>query len=360
MISNVRIVIFLFISPIIISYCQATSEYIFNDDRVLDFCLEIDDPNFWNHLLENFPREDYLQARFLFEDAVYEGVGLRIKGNTSASVNSYKKPFKIKFDEFNPGQRFFGLQHINLNNSHNDPTFMRDKLTNDLFREFIPAPRCAYARLFINGELWGLYITVEQIESEFLQPEFNESEGNLFKAGATATLEWLGSNQANYFFHYDLKNNLDTNDWSNLVQLIYQLDNPNECSINTLDNAIDLDHLIWWLAVNTVVVNLESYQGTGHNYYLYQHQQEGRFHFIPWDSNEAFGVFNLRFGLGKSELIQLPLTWLSPFGERPLLDRIFETKSLLELFYRRVRELLTGPSNSIRHVRHRIEELESL
>ncbi|MCD4655562.1 CotH kinase family protein [bacterium] len=28
----------------------------------------------------------------------------------------------MKFDEFNSGQDFYGLQHINLNNSFKDPT----------------------------------------------------------------------------------------------------------------------------------------------------------------------------------------------------------------------------------------------
>ena len=47
--------------------------------------------------------------------------------------------------------------------------------------------------------------------------------------------------------------------------------------------------MLRYMALNTSLVNLDSYTGNGHNYYCYE--QAGVFTLIPWDLNEAFGNF---------------------------------------------------------------------
>ncbi len=57
-----------------------------------------------------------------------------------------------------------------------------------------------------------------------------------------------------------------------------------------IEQYIDVDEMLRYFAVNTAIVNLDSYQGNmKHNYYLYE--QNGVFSIIPWDYNMAFGGF---------------------------------------------------------------------
>jgi len=62
--------------------------------------------------------------------------------------------------------------------------------------------------------------------------------------------------------------------------------------------------MLRYFAVNTALVNLDSYQGNmKHNYYLYG--EDGVFSIIPWDYNMAFGGFGVGGGgMGDNNLNQ--------------------------------------------------------
>ena len=55
-----------------------------------------------------------------------------------------------------------------------------------------------------------------------------------------------------------------------------------------LGDVLNIDRVLWAMAVNTVVSNLDTYNGYYvHNYYLYQ-DEEGRFQMIPWGLRQFF------------------------------------------------------------------------
>jgi spore coat protein CotH len=61
---------------------------------------------------------------------------------------------------------------------------MREQLGYGLYREMgVAAPRTAYARVVINGQLEGLFLAVEQIDGRFTRSRFSDEggEGNLYK-----------------------------------------------------------------------------------------------------------------------------------------------------------------------------------
>ena len=72
--------------------------------------------------------------------------------------------------------------------------------------------------------------------------------------------------------------------WEALLDLIETLNlNP-----QNLEDKLNIDRVLWAFAVNTVVSNLDTYNGYYvHNYYLYQDEQ-GRFQMIPWDLDNSF------------------------------------------------------------------------
>ena len=80
--------------------------------------------------------------------------------------------FNIKFDEWVDDQDLNGYEALNLQNSFLDPSFMREFLYQRLIRKHIPAAQSAYMHLFLNGEDWGLYPNVEQLNSEFIDEWF--------------------------------------------------------------------------------------------------------------------------------------------------------------------------------------------
>ena len=60
---------------------------------------------------------------------------------------------------------------------------------------------------------------------------------------------------------------------------------------SAVDQILDVDKALWMLALDNVLVNLDSYiGGFKQNYYLYK-MDNGRFASIIWDLNESFGQF---------------------------------------------------------------------
>ena len=60
-----------------------------------------------------------------------------------------------------------------------------------------------------------------------------------------------------------------------------------------LEEYIDVDEVLRYFAVNTFLVNLDSYAGNlKHNYYLYE--RNGVFQILPWDLNLSFGGFQVQ------------------------------------------------------------------
>ena len=87
------------------------------------------------------------------------------------SMAGRKRPFKIDFDRFVDGQKFHGMQQLNLHNNVMDPTHVRQALSYRVFEAAgIASPRTAFAEvsLTIDGECdhepLGLYTLVEEVD----------------------------------------------------------------------------------------------------------------------------------------------------------------------------------------------------
>ena len=101
-----------------------------------------------------------------------------MKGNSSDFHPGDKKAFKIDFNKFKVGQNYYGLKKLNFSNCFKDPTFMREKLFFDLCRAHgVPAPRANYANVKYNGEDWGFYTLIEQIDDQFLDWRIGNDSG---------------------------------------------------------------------------------------------------------------------------------------------------------------------------------------
>lgn len=58
-------------------------------------------------------------------------------------------------------------------------------------------------------------------------------------------------------------------------------------------------------AMNILFANLDSYDGSKHNYYLYHDTLGDRFEWLPWDVNEAFGNFNMGMTIPQLECLDI-------------------------------------------------------
>jgi len=169
---------------------------LYNDEVVprIDITINPDTLD-WLYQNENLQSDIEFSARFIFNNGeildTIEPVGFRLRGNTSRY--SRKKSFKVSFNTFTSGGKYYGVEKLNLNGEHNDPSVIRSKVCWDILRKMeIPAPRANHVQVYINDDYYGLYISVEHIDEEFIKSRFTYNDGNQYKCLWPANLNYLG------------------------------------------------------------------------------------------------------------------------------------------------------------------------
>jgi hypothetical protein len=293
---------------------------VFPQDRVIEIRIDFADPDAYEQMLAaaQLGETPFFEATFGFGDETVESVGVRLKGNSSlnSSADDQQKSFKVHFEEYADGQRFHCVDRLSLNNNFKDPSIMRERLGYSLAQEFgIEAPRTAYAFVWVDGEPHGVRTMVQQVDKRFLTERFGAGggadEGNLYKCYTLCSLAYVGDDPASYTTDAPgppcddptgeecglaLKTNEDDpelNDYSDLIGMIRTLDRvlAGQEEPAALEALLDVDHYLRFQAYNLALANLDSYFGSTRNFYLYRRPADGRFQFIPWDHNEAWGAF---------------------------------------------------------------------
>ena len=156
---------------------------LFDTSRVHTIDIVMDD---WDTFLTTARNEEYSVCSVVIDGEAVTNVGIRGKGNTSlssvAGMNSDRYSFKIEFDQYDSTKSYYGLDKLSLNNVIQDNTYMKDYLVYQMMGAFgAAAPLCSYAWLTVNGEDWGLYLAVEAVEESFLQRNYGNDYGELYK-----------------------------------------------------------------------------------------------------------------------------------------------------------------------------------
>ena len=249
----------------------------------------------WFGELEDFYRTDVeLPADLIVDGKVFRSVGVHFRGNSSYFTirSSQKKSFGISIDYGDGEQRLYGYRTLNLLNAHTDPSFVREVLFSHISGNYIPALKANYVKLVINGENWGVYVNAQQLNNDFSREWFGTVQGARWKVlpgrGRSGGLFFLGSERAAYEGSFELKTADAPKAWQNLIDLCAVLTTtPDEHLEDRLKSIFDIDAAIWFLALENVFIDSDSYLSRGADYSLYQ-DPRGRFHMIAHDNNETF------------------------------------------------------------------------
>jgi len=280
----------------------------------------------------------HFHATFMFDNGTtrdtIENVGFRLRGNTSR--HSQKKSFKVSFNTYESGRKWYGVEKLNLNGEHNDPSVSRTKICWDLVRAVgIPAPRSSHVQLFINGDNFGVYANVEHIDEEFAGTRFGNKDGNLYKCRWPADLDYLGDDPDLYKLTagdrrvYELKINEDVDDYSDLAHFIDILNNT---SINhlrcELETVFNVNSYLLAMAFDILSGNWDGPLYNKNNFYLYHNEATGLFDYIPYDLDNTFGIDWFNIDWSKRDIYN----WGHPDQPRPLYWRLMQVQEYRDRF----------------------------
>ena len=252
------------------------------------------DPAVFQTLLDHYLDDTYYPANISFDGQSLANVGIRSRGEGSRS--NVKPAIQVSFAKYQKGQTLFGLQGVALKNLVQDASMLREALALPVFAAMgIPSPRASFARLYVNGDYYGLYNVIEDVEDDpFLLEHFAEKSGNLFKYDYT--FDWnftfMGDDPARYVPEpFKPETHKDTPDSSGVVAMVDAINHAPDASYAASISAyLDPQQLATYVAIENALAERDGFLGDQglNNFYVYQATGGTHFVVVPWDKNTSF------------------------------------------------------------------------
>ena len=327
----------------------------YKEEEIQGIRLSFPQSNYLTLLANNYASKTNIPATMWLNGKSYDSVGVRFKGNTSyRSVStSLKKSFNISADFVKPTQDFKGYKTLNLNNSYQDASMVREIFYYHQIRRHSAAPKANFVRLYVNDGDYGLYQNVQQINKDMMSEWFLSNDGTNWRADVpagttggggggwgdgTAALNYLGDDTTAYKKYYTLKSSDQAQPWADLPKVCKILNQTPLSNLeDSLQNYLDIDRTLWHLASEILFCDDDSYVFKGKmDYYLYQDAETKRFVTIDYDANSTMAA-------------NVATQW-SPFYNEtkvnyPLLNRLLAVPNIRQRYLAHVRTLIAESFN---------------
>jgi spore coat protein CotH len=217
-------------------------------------------------------------------------VEVRLKGSVGGSFRDLteKAAFKLKFKK---ADAVLGLRKMTLNNMVQDRSMIHETLAYASFRAAgVPASRTGYAYVRLNGEDFGLYLNLENLDDIGLARifgEFDDEAQHLYEGEYGDDVVPGGAGD----FEVDEGSEDEIGDLEALIGAV------NGSGADSWSSRVapyaDLTEMTKMWAVEKYIDHWDGYSGHAipglrpNNYYLYS-EPSGRFQMLPWGTDQAW------------------------------------------------------------------------
>ena len=311
---------------------------VFDDSQVRRVDISLTTAN-WQAMWIDPPAKIQVPADAVVFGEQLDEIGFRMRGQFSLRQSGEKKPWKIDTDAYVEGQEYHNLKQLMFINNIGDPSMLQEKLAYDMMHfAGIPASHTCFVELWIDFTdddqppiFWGVYTMIERVDLKFLASRFGRDYkgGNLYKANhalrGPMDLIYHGPSIEDYptqggLYAYGKAANEEAADYGDILHLIYVIDGVKydspEDFAEALEQTMNVDSFLRYMAVVVTLGNWDSYPYTGNNYYLFNHAGTGKFEWIPWDLTWGGNSRHPLFELQGSGLVE----------RAPLYDNVFQVE----------------------------------
>ncbi|MEM7105151.1 MAG: CotH kinase family protein [Bacteroidota bacterium] len=242
---------------------------------------------------------------------------IRFRGNTSLYFD--KKSFSLKLDSAFAMEGFPAHRTWIINASYIDKTFLRNKVSYDLFNTYSEdgiAPKISFTEVWINENYHGLYQVTERMDTDRLNIDETDTLAFLFKEPPLYNLPENHAEKFRQLGHY-FANNSRFDDYSASAKqemvdrayfkqrfpkyggpdrrdIIYELthlihhspdgifSDPNQ----GIPAYFDIKNIVDW---HLLLLMTNNNDGVKKNFYLHKAGAGKPFIFVPWDYDHGFG-----------------------------------------------------------------------
>jgi spore coat protein H len=196
------------------------------------------------------------------------------------SLDATKPSLKVDLDAFVADTEYLGLEKLTLNNSHQDPSFVRQCLAYQMFGQAgVVVPRCNFAHVRVNGTDLGIYVNVETIDHHLARRRYADGTGGLFEG----TLSDFRTGWTNTF---DIKGDGDRKDLTPLVTALETATDAN--LVSSLAPHLDVDRFLTYWAMEMITNHWDGYANDRNNFFVYHDPSTDKLDFIPWGVDATF------------------------------------------------------------------------
>jgi len=266
-------------------------------------------------------------------DSVFQSEGtVRLIGFGS---RLYKKlSWSIQFTD----KKFFGRKTVKMRGMAGDRSLMREKLATELYKSAgVPVQEGAYARFFINDDIYGLYLITDTLNKKWLGAYVHGDEkakiGMSYKLlstvpdGPYCDLKYMGTRYSKYknkgIYEVDEyeKEDVDPNDestqWNRLIEFTKLFDNwvntykndSSDKAVKELEKFLNLEPLLRLMAIDTLILPLDNFWLIMSNVELYYNPVDNKYLILPFDFDQSlYGSWDIS-SLNPDNYIEDCITW---------------------------------------------------
>jgi hypothetical protein len=330
-----------FITIFQVSNAQTTKDF-YDVGTIQDIQIKFEQEN-WRYILDSlrFNGDNVLIGDVTLNGKRYEDAGVRYRATRSFQPGSLRNGLDIWLNFVDQNTNYQGYTSITLSSALRDPSMVREVLGFEIARSYMPAPKANYARVTINGKLYGLFVNLETVDAGFVERHLAETGGMMYRCTVKSDSKATPGCRSNIFGSLQVDNTAECyrqnyelvygQGYDPLINLARTLrDQPQEIS-----NVLHIDRTLWMLAFNNVMLNLNSYTGQhSSNYFLFR-SKTGQFTPILWDFNLAFGAYK-NTGIGSdlkpNAVVQLDPLLHAQYAERPLISQLLSNELYKKMY----------------------------
>jgi len=325
----------------------ATYRIWLSDDVISTFRSR---PNLSNELMD---------CTFVYNNSeVFYNAGIRFRGSPFLRSGSGRDPtsryaYRINF---NPDQKFRGLEEINLDNTEDGNRGpLQERASYWFYKQMgLQFSMQEYVRPIINGNVHSNYEDVQKIDGDYIDKWFpGDNEGYIhkiddyFEYSADGTgfsnldegLKYDSSHprlKETYRWGFEKRSHRENDNWDHLLDFAAAFNTPSTSTLyeSNVESVVHPEYLARILAVRHAVGDWDSYgYRRGKNNTFYYALPEGKWYLLPWD---------IDFTLGSGDGASTDLFSMNT-GEFPEVNQFLNYPKYQRMYLQAFAELVNGP-----------------
>ncbi|ORX85304.1 coth-domain-containing protein [Anaeromyces robustus] len=253
-----------------------------------------------------------VEMYLLSDDSVKHFTNVTLSFSGMGSRGFAKRPYKIKLsdgpDDTKENKSINGRKAFKLRNLAYDCTYVRQKIVTDVGHAIgVILPQVGFARLYMNGEPYGLYELTDNPKKNWIKKVIHENAlpdnvkvGSYYKgvsyAGDTFVPASLNveSDESWYSTLYECENEqegqVDYTDLKSFVQWVSTINN--NTSMEEIRSKFEVDMFLKYMIIEYLIGHWDGYWMGGNNFYLYSNPVTKKYLFMSFDFDLTLGMWD--------------------------------------------------------------------